>query len=292
MQCKIKVRDTLNISFHNVLSKELMVSAYNIEDPIMSTFDIAACISPMHSGFNDTLQLVQYIEVLRHWGVKHFTAYNTGTLEPNVSVVLSHYEQLDLINMKAIHMMPFDINVEVWSHGQIAAFNDCLYAHRKSTKYLLFIDLDELIVPQKHENLSSMLQSLDNICPSNSAAFMFLHYYFCHNHSGNSIQEKILPFNRFLRNAKPHGAAVRSKLIVKPNMVDVMGIHQIHFAKNDTHQIRDREHQCVVPLSLGSTYHYRRGRSLSADRVIDKRMVHFKNVLENKITDKYKEIFP
>ena len=46
-------------------------------------------------------------------------------------------------------------------HGQFGLIYDCLYRHMHKTKYVAFFDLDEMIIPFKHDNWLDMLDELE-----------------------------------------------------------------------------------------------------------------------------------
>jgi hypothetical protein len=72
--------------------------------------------------------------------------------------------------------------VEIHYFAQLAALNDCLYRNMYVSKYVVFQDLDEFIIPRKQLTWTDMLQNL----PKGHAAYMFRCYimdtnsvYFC-----------------------------------------------------------------------------------------------------------------
>ena len=50
-----------------------------------------------------------------------------------------------------VKLLPWNLDMisqkEIRTEGLFAALNDCLYRNMKSVKYLIMMDLDELIIP-------------------------------------------------------------------------------------------------------------------------------------------------
>ena len=135
-------------------------------------------------------------------------------------------------------------------------------------KYLAFVDLDEIIVPQNHNNWTDMIAAVDD---NNIASFQFSHVATHPNtqlqgdfnltcqvkDSERRITQHALPI--YLRNSyrtPPYPSlkglvhTLRQKTIVKPVLVKRMAIHSGISFLNSSHQI-------LVPPEIGLVYHYR-----------------------------------
>jgi len=144
------------VSFGNSL--DLFVSEslplLNVPSPEVN---FTVCVPPPHNHFNDYRRLVEMIEVNRMFGAQRLVFYNYST-GPDVATVLRRYESEGLVSV-----IPWRIPllVDTWPpgeppvkpeihyFGQVAALNDCLYRNMFTSRYIVFTDLDELLVPRR-----------------------------------------------------------------------------------------------------------------------------------------------
>lgn len=97
-----------------------------------------------------------FIEFYSLLGVRHFTFYN-GTIGPNVQCVLDRYIKDNLISI-----LPWYLNmvskIEIRTEGLFAAFNDCMYRNMYTSRYIVFVDIDEFIVPKQNYTLIQLIK--------------------------------------------------------------------------------------------------------------------------------------
>lgn len=121
---------------------------------------VGACIKPIHFHYNKTLELIEFFELNKIFGVTKFTLYN-DTAAPQVSCVLKHYEA----EGTAV-VLPWRLNIdsqtEIRTEGLFAALNDCLYRNMNDFRYLMLIDFDEFIVPHTNSTIPEMLAHVDS----------------------------------------------------------------------------------------------------------------------------------
>ncbi|XP_077334776.1 beta-1,4-galactosyltransferase galt-1-like [Lithobates pipiens] len=144
--------------------------------PISSNFTV--CISALYGNYNNVLQVIQSIEMYKILGASRVTIYNTNCSQ-DVDKVLRHY-----IDEGTLEVVPWPIdrhlqtttewryseglNAEVGYFGQTAALNDCLYRNMYKSKFLLLNDIDEIILPVKDWDWSSLMENLQNKHPDTS----------------------------------------------------------------------------------------------------------------------------
>lgn len=63
---------------------------------------------------------------------------------------------------------PEGLNNEIGYFGQTAALNDCLYRNMYKSKFVLFNDIDEIILPVKDWDWSSLMENLQKKHPDTS----------------------------------------------------------------------------------------------------------------------------
>ncbi len=212
-----------NLIVHNNLKSRSRVIKNNLD-----ITNIAVCVKPLHYDYEKVLNLIEWVELNRILGVSHFILYN-HTVGPNVNCVLREY-----IDMGLITMLPWNLNMisqkEIRTEGLFAALNDCLYRTMYRFKYVLMIDIDELIIPYKHQNLLSMLKALNQINTDRTGAYSFRNAFFYSQWpNDNSIENNIpYPLTTLLKTRRKTELNIhkqRSKCIVIPEMIQEMGNH-------------------------------------------------------------------
>ena len=124
--------------------------------------EVGLCVKPIHSNYDDWVELVSFIELNKILGVSKFIVYNESISE-NVNCVLKYYEQKENI----VSVLPWDLvnkfknkKAQVRNRGVMSSLNDCFYRNMNEYQYLFSVDLDEFIIPHMHETLPEMLKYL------------------------------------------------------------------------------------------------------------------------------------
>lgn len=130
--------------------------------------NFTVCVTPLNKNYNDYNQLVEMIEVNRLFGAQRFVFYNQSSGTDIVPYLRSYEEE------GIVEVVPWQLPVtsdpwpdnpkvvpEVHYYGQLAALNDCLYRNMLVSRFVVFTDLDELIVP--HGGHSTWTEVLDAV---------------------------------------------------------------------------------------------------------------------------------
>lgn len=234
-----------------------VVVQYPHLDPFLG--DFALCVKPFHYAYDRAVWLVEFIEFYRIMGVQHFLFYN-HTVGTNVQRVLEHYQKSNLLTV-----LPWDLPLrsqkDIRTEGIFAALNDCIFRTSHRFRYTVVVDLDEFIVPRNHNNYSSLMAFLDKP-PYRHGSFVFRNAFFYMYWSNDTkasdfFQDKELPQVPYLltlfktqRLRLLHKIGVRSKYIVRPNLVIEAGNHMIwKFAAGKVH--------LSVSGTIALSHHYR-----------------------------------
>ena len=232
--------------------------------------EFTVCVPAMFQ-YNNAAQLVEKLEMVRLLGAGRVVLYKTS-VKPNVEAVLRLYtsewaagrETLELV-VHSWRLPPAELHYR----GQLAAVDDCLHRYGWLSRYMVFDDLDELIIPLRHANWSQLIAERERLHPGR-AAFMFRCSVMNADHSS--------PADGFRQDAIRYGSSVlsltlrddyvfppikRSKLIINPRKVDAMGVHNID---------KVRGYMEVIPLNQGMLYHYRWPVRLCESEVKDNRV--------------------
>lgn len=100
--------------------------------------------------------MLEFIEFYKILGVNHFTFYS-DILNREDECLLRRYR-----NAGAVTMLPWHINLmgwkEIWVGNMMASHNDCLYRSMYKYSHVLFVDLDEFIIPRRHDTLRELIE--------------------------------------------------------------------------------------------------------------------------------------
>ena len=182
--------------------------------------DFGVCIPPLY-GDLPVESLVDFVETTRQLGANHFYFYRfdgdlrTGFVNAAIQTVLQYYADKGLATVYPWRVPVRDTRF-IWYNGQVLAIHHCLYQNMWKHKYLLFNDIDELLVPQKHDSWSSLLDELDT---GEYSGFQFVSAFFPPDNTKHpTVVHNVLRSNINL---------VRTKCAVKPERIFEMGIHHI-----------------------------------------------------------------
>lgn len=260
------VKDVIDLDTVSLVAdnKENPAVVLPIMFPSEAKRTFTVCVPPLNSRYSKAYQLVEMVEVGRLLGADHYFFYNYST-EWNVDVVLNHYKSRGLATIIQWSLpLALQINgtdgtseeARLHYFGQLVMLNDCLNRNRGASKYVIFQDLDELLIPKNHQSWNDMLNSL----PANMAAFMFRSSFFhldCPNTGldSNVINEIAKPYKAYAfikqyREERIFGRSVRSKYIVDPLQVQVVGVHNVW-------KFRKGGKSYHVPPEVALVHHYR-----------------------------------
>lgn len=235
---------------------------------------IGLCVKPLHFNYDQAVYLLEFLELNSILGITHATFYN-HTIGSKAMCILQSYQDgtRDNILRRTINEfvpLPMTINILPWTlkmesqkeirtEGLFAALNDCLYRNMYSYSHVLFIDLDEFIVPRQNRTLTELIQWLSK--PSyrqNAGALSFQNAFFYLQFPDDAlVAESTDPLVRALltqrktqRRKKLHPQKQRSKYIAKPEAVIEAGNHFVwEFMPGKGH--------LNVPADVAILQHYR-----------------------------------
>ncbi|CAN0343772.1 unnamed protein product [Lampetra planeri] len=151
----------------------------------VARYDFAVCLPTLFGAFNNSLILVQNLEMYRILGAGIVTVYNTS-VSPTVNRILTHYSRVGFLEVVQWPIENYlnpskgwrpDIHPgELHYYGQIATMNDCLYRNMYRAKYISFADADEVILPRQWSNWADMMRAID-VHQSTSAFYFTLHTF-------------------------------------------------------------------------------------------------------------------
>ena len=225
-----------------------------VKDTGNRKYNFTVCVSPMFNTVRGN-EFVEFIEVNRMFGADHFVFYNFSADTSSSDSYIEYYTNKSILSLNP-WTLPTNVQESVHYFAQLAAINDCVYKNMFLSKYVAIIDIDEFIVPLKVAKWSDLLKSIDQ---QKSKCYVFQCVFFrmewpshtlFQNHSiVNQYNIKTLLKTHRDTNAHPHGD--RSKMILVPEAVNVVGIHSVQ-------QFNDRGVKAAdVNASDAILFHYR-----------------------------------
>lgn len=179
------------------------------DDPIQ----FGQCMSVLYWDHNP-FKVVEWLELQRLFGVGEITVYN-NSLDSVTSMILEHYAQVDhlVVIRQSPRVLKDDSELTILMNMS-PAINDCMYRNMYRYKYVLSNDLDEVIVPRKHDNYSEMLSAMisEHAPGQEVMSFMFKNVYFFDDLGPVRRNPWFLWTTRYLRHVVPssYGYAVKS----------------------------------------------------------------------------------
>lgn len=218
------------------------------------TRGIAVCTGPMHKNYNQALRLVEYVEMYKMLGAEKFYFYNMSSTS-NISQILEYYEERGVAETMDWKLEGYEWEVNMRYYGIFAALNECLYRATfvDGFKYVVIVDLDEILIPLKFNSLTEYMEENDN---SDIGSWLFRVAFFHGFEKSDSFNTPEDAINKFLytqakvRRIEPLAPYDRSKYIVKARSIIEVGNHWVWRTLPNVKEV-------TLPVEDGLTYHYR-----------------------------------
>ncbi|XP_075691183.1 uncharacterized protein LOC142659196 [Rhinoderma darwinii] len=149
--------------------------------------NFTVCISTMYGNYSNALQFIQTIEMYKLLGAQRVTIY-VKNCSQQVENIMDYYSKEGTVEVvpwsiqtylrpsKKWHSKDSD-DKDIGYYGQMSTLNDCLYKNMYRSKYVVFNDLDEIILPFEDMTWDSMMERLQRENPD-VGVFMFESHIF------------------------------------------------------------------------------------------------------------------
>ncbi|KAK4877832.1 hypothetical protein RN001_010338 [Aquatica leii] len=158
--------------------------------PVREKHDFAICVKGMDFLLEDISSvLTEWIEMMTLLGAHKIFLYNLH-VHPNVSKVLKYYEDRGRVEVVPLTLPAGQPNTMFWQHiylenqvmekfqGEIIPYNDCFYKHMYEYKYVVLVDIDEVIVPLNRSTWRELLSYLQQKVGTNYDSYNARNVYF------------------------------------------------------------------------------------------------------------------
>ena len=212
--------------------------------------NLTVCVhGALKRHFFDYHMLIEFIEVYTLFGAEKFVVY-ISDVDQVMDQYLKYYQSYGLLDVY-LFLRPNGLTMR----DQEILISDAMMRYMYRTRYLLLVNLDEIITPYLHENLVEMVDSLE--C-SNAYQFKFRNVFFrleeapderaVSNSTLAFIKSKTLTYTK--RDTFTFNYFTRTKVMVKPELVAWPSVHTMRssFLEKD---------DCQVPQEVAIMHHYR-----------------------------------
>ncbi|XP_066460412.1 beta-1,4-galactosyltransferase galt-1-like isoform X1 [Eleutherodactylus coqui] len=259
----------------------------------------SVCISAFYGQYNNPLQVIQAIEMYKILGASRVTIYN-NSCHDNVDKVLRHY-----IEEGVVDVIPWPIDTflrtskkwkyvegldsEIGYYGQTASLNDCIYRNMYTSEFVVLIDIDEIILPVKHLDWSSLMRSLQERYPG-ASVFRFENHAFPSSFKGTGFNPwKHVPGTTILqhyREPSDKESIKPRKMIINPRKVFQTSVHSV---------LKGEGYSVDIPRQYGFLFHCKQKRNKKysdTDLIKDEIIWRYNMSLVPKVDGVIQKLFP
>ena len=130
------------------------------QERVANRRNFTVCVQPSYRKL-DPLFFIEWIEILQLLGIEKVNIYNRS-LEADFERFITSYVEKGIVDVR--QMRPFlkpDDDIRSIILSLTPGINDCLYRNMYVSKWIIIIDLDELILPRKLGHLSDLLNLIN-----------------------------------------------------------------------------------------------------------------------------------
>jgi len=179
--------------------------------------EIIVCVRPLFGPYESIRAMLEFIAYYRINGINKFIIYNESISTQVLQLLKSMTDFVEIIPWNSSD------GLKNRSVDQFSSIDDCL--HRFEDRVILFIDIDEYIIPFSHQTLKELI--INERKDTAIAALSLLNVFFCCEFNTNT-QSFPRVLNQLNRQSTIWSKGFRSKIIVlRTELVDKVGIHAV-----------------------------------------------------------------
>ncbi|XP_037091253.1 uncharacterized protein LOC119111546 [Pollicipes pollicipes] len=259
----------------------------------------AVCVKGLDLPDDVSGRLVEWVEAQRLLGADAFIFYRFSTHE-RVTRVLRHYEAAGLATVVNVTLPGFQPNyapdrrrlmrVSIWQkrRNELVHYNDCLYRSLYRYRFVVPVDMDELLVPLQYRTWPALLSHLEEVNPHLLHRFASLsvrHVYFFDNMTRTpdpSLPEHFHMLRHTERSANLSGRGVSSK-----SFVSTRGALTVfnHYALEPLYPYMQHEVRVVPRQAL--LHHYR--ASCPEELTVECRDNYYRHTVSDTSLQRYRD---
>jgi hypothetical protein len=230
------------------------------------------------------------------FGVERFNLYDGNLTDPQAMAVFKHYVDKGVVDLRRLPPSVEDYSEEGIRLSSPVSLNDCMMRNMYTSRFIVVVDLDEVIVPRLHSNYSAMLAHIDKLLGLNISyhTYSFRNAYFFRFYSEDNAQPSYLRTLRLRKRSAPNGYLIGTKSFVDPRRCLSVFNHYcwIPFAGSEE-GLPPLGTSVDVDATIGLNHHYRYKcpadeqtcRSYDDSRVTDDTMLRFGDEIKRRVSD-------
>ncbi|KAL1480927.1 hypothetical protein MTO96_050628, partial [Rhipicephalus appendiculatus] len=137
----------------------------------------AVCIRPIFGSNVSLWKVVEFVAHYRSIGASRFYFYDFD-MPSGLKLLLARL-QSEGVDVTTVPFKMIASSGDVHAHGQMPALYDCIFRSMPRTEYYIHVDLDEIIVPVRHSNISALLREKENEYSQRLGSLVLSTRYFC-----------------------------------------------------------------------------------------------------------------
>lgn len=214
----------------------------------------SVCITKM-INYTASNYLIQMIESYRLFGVTNFFIYYTSSSR-DVLKILDYYQKINIITLIKWNYSYETTFMKKYVYGQKWKYNDCYYRNVGYNNLIIFTDLDEIIWPNRNNNILNMLKEYDKM---KSDIYIFKTKIYLKEYSS-------IPYDRFIHIVNDfdifsiHNACIYPKKFLRKYIINnysFLKVINIHDIEKSVKNVK----LSYIPDSYGVIRHTRRVRT-------------------------------
>ncbi|MPC21722.1 hypothetical protein E2C01_014718 [Portunus trituberculatus] len=162
--------------------------------------NFAVCVKGMDVNEDISLKIVEWLELLFLLGADKVFLYDLG-IHPNISKILEHYESKGKVDVRSLTLpgeQPtarglvrrfLKAKITHKRQNEVIPYNDCLYRNMNLYRFIILIDIDEVIMPR---TVPSWKELLEQVAPQAMSGedHPYVSYYARNVYFLDSMQDK------------------------------------------------------------------------------------------------------
>lgn len=253
------------------------------EIPAEDSFAVCFPAIYAYRNFKNWELFIEWIEINKILGMDSAYFYNFS-MSANTTKVFRSYAT-DAADSIHVVDWKFPGSLQTSYFSQRSAINDCLYRAGHKHRYVAVLDIDELMVPRKHDNWIEMMKDL-SVKP-NVGVYLFQHAYFRRNNNNTGEEPYLITQQSLWRTdvVTPPGKIRCKAMYVAAKTIKA----DIHFP----YQLVNKETEMIVEPEVAMLHHYRiepmesfRKNPEQFHFIEDERMLTFGNRLKRSVLDR------
>ncbi|KAL1472208.1 hypothetical protein MTO96_023116 [Rhipicephalus appendiculatus] len=188
----------------------------------------AVCVRPMFGSKTSLWKLVEFVTHYRTLGARRFYFYDLD-MSSGVKLLLARLQSSGV----DVTLVPFKLIAsthDVHAYGQMPALYDCIFRSMSTTEYFIHVDLDELIVPARHNSIPALVQEVERK-RNNVGSLIVSNRFMCAEYPLNVqyTEYKYLPLQTrlFTYHSRDISAQAFTKIIGRSKAICQAAVHAV-----------------------------------------------------------------